>query len=215
MKPLEFDRPVVIALVLTIICAAFFGKYLRRAFRDWYRKRHPGSYKEQYGRFGGRFFTSAVGLVLSLLLLALGSHLSTDWLVFDQSMMLGKVTAAPKGGGMELTVELEGLPSQTVQVEGNYWVVRWEVLQFNPRLRLLGLRNYSRIRTVDGIARPEDRIVGAAETRQELAPQSFLFAMLQKVPYTDWIATVSNEVSPAKKPRGEVEVWTIPGGSAG
>ena len=197
----------VLASALLVFTLLWFGHYLARR-----RRKRRGSFDPV--PFGGRFALSGIAVVLSLLL-PLFSVAVSSWHAFDASVLAGRVKASREGQVMNLDLTLDGVPPQIVKLKGRYWVVRFELLAFNPRLRLLGLRNYYRIRYVDGLESRGDRIAVRHLSRKELADDAILYLLLNKIPFLDRIAVARLGASSLKEAKGVSEIWITSSGSAG
>lgn len=210
------DRLTLTGVAILLISLAYLVKFSKRRYREWYRVRHPGSYKQEYGRYYGRYFLSALGTFFGIVLIVLGAHLAT-WLPMVAATKVAIVESRQSDGKMQLAVSGTGTGGdRTLSLQGKHWVVRSEVLAFHEKLAILGLGRYCRARYADGLVAPGDRIKGSYASREELAPSSPIYALFSIVsPYLAPVIRTREEVSPAKPPSGKEEVWVIEGGSAG
>lgn len=214
MKDLPLDRLTIATAALALASLYFFGKYCRRAYRDRRARLNPGMYRRELGRYGGRFFASGFFTGVFLLLFALSFHLAT-WRKFDQSLQLGKVVAHDEGKEIKLDLDIPPDAPRTVTVTGKFWILRADMLLFDARWRFLGLQNYVRPRSIDGLEKREDRIGGAYASRADIGGSSPVFEVLARLPGMTWLYTAKRDSSPLKPPRGEVEIHLIAGGFAG
>ena len=209
------DRLTLTGIVVLAISLGYFVKFSKRRYREWYRVQHPGSYKQEYGRYYGRYALSGFGIFAGLVLLLLGMHLAT-WIPMTPSTKVAEVDARRDGGKMELSIASGRNAPRTLTLDGNHWILRSEILAFHPKLGLLGLGRYCRVRFVDGLARPEDRIQGAHASREEFATRSLVYSGFRWVGrYLGPLVRTREEVSPAKPPAGHEAIWVLEGGSAG
>ena len=208
-------RFTLFALVVFLPSFGYFLKYLSRWLRERGGRRRPGSHRPAVGRYGGRFLFSGVMSLCFLALLALGAHFDMAWQPFNGSTLQGKVKAHRDGEAMVLELKLAGVPDQTVSLVGKFWIVRSETIVFNPRLRAVGLGGYYRVRSVDGLVDRGQRIAGGYAARQELQPSSLVFRGARKLGFLSSLLVAAEDASPLKDPKGETELWAIPGGSAG
>lgn len=214
MTPLFTDRLTLISTALTLASFYFFVRFSLRRHRDRQVTLNPGMRKKELGRYSGRFFASGIFTVLFGLLLALSCHLRT-WHSFDDTVLLGKVVAHGEGESIKLDLDLPPMPAQTVTVQGRFWILRADMLVFDPRWRVIGLKNYVRIRSVDGLAKREERIAGGSFSHVDLAGASPVFQLFSRLPAMPWLCTAKSDASPLKPPQGEVEIHLIAGGFAG